>query len=131
MTKDAVIILRVEGETKKRIAGAARSVGKSVTNFLVEGIMQQVERIERNAQQPVRVIRGACPTFFVALCTTAQAGGGSSYVDAGYELARHIPELGSHDVDDEVWVQAVEDLVELLRQSDDDKVVAWLKRHLP
>lgn len=77
-----------------------------------------------------QVSSGACPTFFKCCILTAKAGGRSSYADAGYELMRHIDDLGPFDIDPSTWWKRVEALVRLLDEPD-ERVIDWFKMNLP
>src|SRR4051812_16133513 len=133
MVKETNIILRVGGETKARIAEAARRIGKNLTGFILEATMRQVERVERTERKPSG---GPCPTYFRAQCATAKAGGSSGYDRAAYELTRHLPELQPYSMDEDEWhrrLDAFEKLMDddMQRQGDQDSILSWFDTNLP
>jgi hypothetical protein len=76
---------------------------------------------------------GALPNFFRALCAEAASGGTRSYADAGYELMRHIVDVGPYDLGYDEWMAITDKLDDLLREegTPDEKVVAWFEANLP
>jgi hypothetical protein len=102
MTKSGIISLRVEGETKTRIANAAARKGVTMTTFIIQAAEREAVRVEKQTRKTGQ--HTGVPTFFRALCREATHGGTSNYGRAGYELTRHI---GSRqmpsDVDDDEW----------------------------
>jgi hypothetical protein len=130
MSRDETIILRVDAETKQRIADTAKGQGLSMSAFII----QAAEAAARKAK-PMRVTRsravsGECPTFFRALVATAQQGGASGYDAAGYELTRHLRDLIAYD--DFAEGQAkLDELTRLAQGRNWGLVFDWFRRELP
>ena len=133
MAKGSLLTLRVDAALKERLAAAASRNGKSITAFVLEATMIRVEAVERTPESKrARLLRGACPSFFRALCMTASAGGASDYSTAGHELTRHVQSLGPDDLDDDEWKGRVGDLRRLLRRRGKDSEIAeWFEHNLP
>lgn len=127
--KEATLILRVDSATKQRIQDAARQVGKSATSLVLEATLGHVEKIEQ--APPRKVSRGACPSFFRALCQTATAGGTGGYAAAGYELARHLGEQAPDEIEHEEWGRRLHALNKLIREADDDPLIEWFEENVP
>ena len=81
MTKDATLILRVNRETKLRIAEAARRRGKSMSSFIMDAAEAEARRVEARPPSD-QGDSGARPAFFRALCLTASQGGANGYFEA-------------------------------------------------
>ena len=87
--------LRVDEDLKRRIADAAKYVGKSITDFALEATMLSVQQVESSPARP-RTQKGPNPTYgafpacFKIRCQTARTGGANGYEEAGYMLAAKI-----------------------------------------
>jgi hypothetical protein len=76
--------------------------------------------------------RGACPSFFCALCLTASAGGRNGYENAGYGLAPIFADPTQYDFGtDEEYVEAARDLVLLVNEREDEGILCWLEEYFP
>jgi hypothetical protein len=133
MTKEANIVLRVDSETKQRIVDAARSAGKSITNFILEGTMRLVEKAEITTPKPSSRARGgACPSFFRSACATAKAGGESGYGVAAYQLTAALHTLAPLEVEDDEWHDRLSHLLTLVeRAGTDEQIIEWFDTNLP
>lgn len=136
MTKESLLTIRIDADQKLRITEAARKVGKSISTFVVEATMQSVETAETIQAIPERtaITGGAFPSFFQALCRTAQAGGEAGYASAGYELTRHLPSLMPYELDDEdAWLDRLRALESLLskRSGSDEPIIEWFATNVP
>jgi hypothetical protein len=134
VAKTGVIIFRVDPETKGRIEAAARRSGKSITSFILEA----AERAARKAEAmpaPTFVTkprgRGACPTYFLALCEQATLGGENGYYRAGHELMRHVKEAVSWEVDESERDAKLKELGRLMDAQSDEAILAWFDREVP
>lgn len=132
MVKESHIIVRVSEEDKKRIVAAARSVGKSITLFVLEVTMKAVDSIEERTKsdRPRIIGKGHCPTWFRASCWTASQGGSMSYRWVGKQMAGSLGAEEPYELE-EVWEERVEELRELLRSDDDERVIEWFHENLP
>ncbi len=133
MAKGSLLTLRVDVGFKERLAAAASREGKSITAFVLDATTTKIEAIERTPESKrTKVLRGACPSFFRALCMTASAGGASDYSTAGYELTRHLEGLGPDELDDGEWKERVAGLRRLLRRrGKSDDIAEWFEHNLP
>jgi hypothetical protein len=141
VAKSQVVIIRVDAETKGRIAQAARDRGLTITTFLVSAADRAARTLARSAEVGTdksrrttesgrRLAGGACPAFFRTICHEARRGGYRGYAAAGYELTRHLPELVAGDPPKEVRGKLAE-LAKLIRRGDAPEVLAWFQRELP
>ncbi len=130
VTKNATLILRVDSDAKERIVHAAQRAGRSVSDLVLEATMQTVQRIE-SAQPKQSATSGPCPTFFKALCATAQTGGQHGYWRAGYELARHVHRLVPHGVEPGEWDERVYAVSCLAVDGSYEDVARWFAENLP
>jgi hypothetical protein len=132
MAGGSLLTLRIDADLKKRIAAAAARRGKSITTFVLEAATSEVNVVE--SEPSARAIeRGPLPTFFVALCTTAAAGGrGGSYVEAAQELTRHLRDLCPYEIEGGEWNERVDVLVEAVTNGATDEVILdWFDQSLP
>lgn len=135
MAKTELIIVRADPETKLRIAAAARRLGRSVTTFMLEAALKAAGKVEAMPtsspalQKPKG--RGACPSYFMALCQEAKRGGANGYWTAGHELARHVAEHADAALDSDDWDGRLDGLQSLIDLQDDEGVLAWFDSELP
>lgn len=130
MAKGEVILVRVEEETKRRIAEAANRLGQSVTTFVTNAAEREAKRVE-SQERPVKGKHGGVPGFFRACCWEATRGGCSGYQNAAYQLARHLYHQSPHDIEEDEWAAEVEKLFPLLDREDVDAVWGWFHLHYP
>ena len=77
------------------------------------------------------VFTGA-PTFFVACCHTARAGGSMGYELPGYHLTAGLDSLIPYDIDDlEDWMDELDSLHQLIEDDNDCAVLEWFCLHFP
>jgi hypothetical protein len=135
MAKTETIIVRVDAAVKGRIEAAARRSGKSITTFILEAAEKAAEKVEAMPTKSAAMMKpkgkGACPTYFLALCMEARQGGESSYADAGHELMRHVASELNHDLELDETQERLDQLRELVQLRDDKSVLAWFARELP
>jgi len=133
-----MLVVRVDGETKRRIEDAAKAKAVSVTTFVTEAAVREAQRTK--PIDPRRHFQGV-PTFFRACCAEAAQGGTGGYASAGFHLASGVASL--HDDPDEV-MDELRDLVAAARRADaldiranrplnyaDRAVLAWFDREFP
>jgi hypothetical protein len=129
MTKSDVIVLRVEGETKRTLATAASRRGKSMSAFVIDAAVAEARRVEANPPRYESKFRGV-PTFFRGNCATAAQGGAGGYRLAGWHLAHHTGRLMEYETDEERDAKA-EELEQALARDDSAAVLAWYEREFP
>jgi hypothetical protein len=75
---------------------------------------------------------GACPTFFIAACMTATAGGSGGYESASFELTRHLLAQCPYDMEDDEWETRCRELEDQVHNwATDDEVITWFQKNLP
>jgi hypothetical protein len=131
MTKEAIIMLRVEPETKERLERAARMNHETLTTFLVRAGIKEAERVERRGPVAPSARFHGVPTFFRACCQTAAQGGQATYEEPGYHLAIHTRELCEPQGDEEVAGRKLDELWDAVRHDDDTAIIAWYRREFP
>ena len=137
MAKTAMIVIRVDLETKRRFEEAAEGMGLTLTSFLIRTAEAAAEVAERKrakarvAPRPApRKTSGACPAFFKMTCAEARRGGGHGYDWAGRQLLGCAASLIAADTSEELK-KKFEELKGLIRACDDHGVLAWFDRELP
>jgi hypothetical protein len=130
VTKEAVIVLRVEAETKRRFEQAAQCEGVSMTRFLTTAGEQYARRVER---KPVKGgVHGGLPSYLRMKCFEAGQGGASGYEAVGHTLASALGAEQPWDTASfEDWAEEVQALLELLDSGRDVEALAWFHRHFP
>jgi hypothetical protein len=133
--RDSLLTIRIGAEEKRRIAEASRRVGKSITSFVLEAVMSSVETSEASVEAEGGthcVADGPCPTFFRALCLTAQAGGEAGYAHAGFALTGALPAEDPYELSSEEWDARLDALEALLKVRDSDPAIEdWFEMNLP
>jgi hypothetical protein len=124
-----MLTIRIESGVRERIEQAARALGKSVSAFVLEAAVKAAERVQSRDESPKPTRLNSVPPFFRALCETASAGGGHSYVLAGEELAHHVDcgVIAEEHVGN--WKQVKGDLLEAARKYDRQAVLRWFDEH--
>jgi hypothetical protein len=137
------IILRVDRETKAWIEAAANDRGQNITTFLLEAAAKAAGReIPMSVASLKPKGKGPCPTWFLARCYEARHGGTDGYFWAGYQLAKALPGVWPHELEEDQWYAEVEKLIELLPPPsrrmdvpqlprDPDAAWHWFEEHLP
>ncbi len=137
MTKESLMTLRVDEDLKRRIADAARYVGKSITDFALEATMLSVQQVESSPARPrtrkgPKPTYGAFPAYFKIRCQTARTGGANGYEDAGYMLAHGLDSEDPYELTSQQWRDELAKLRDLINAEDTNKqILAWFQRHLP
>ena len=133
MSKDEVIIFRVDLALKRRVEDAARRQGKSVTSFLTEAADKAARKVEAMSETMSVKPRGegACPSYFVSLCHEATSGGKSGYQRAGHELTRHIADEMDWELADEERNARMSELRNLISERDDAGILSGSSRKCP
>jgi hypothetical protein len=144
MAKNRYLMIRVAPALKQRIETAARRQGLTTSSFVLKAAEQAAEEVEKMPAIEKPKGKGACPTFFLALCTEAQRGGTGGYAAAGHELARHLVSLCPFELDEGQWSNELDRLGELVfpphpdnprrwaeHLRDDEKVWGWFQQNLP
>jgi len=135
MSKEANITLRLDSDTRQRIAEAARRTGGTLVSFILEAAMHQVNKVE--AALPKQNSVPSCPTFFRALCETVQSGGNMmGYNRAARELTKHLMDLQPHDLDEVEWSRRLRQFNHLMEGdlragAGPDQILAWFDANLP
>lgn len=118
-----LLTFRLDAETKKQLERAARSVGKSVTAFLLEAIKVAIAGSARKGVKVVCSLNGV-PEFFRNRIEAAGQGGAWGYAAAGRELRAHL--MKSLPTARRCRLRAL-----TLPGTDWVDVAAWLRREVP
>lgn len=131
MSKNAVIVIRVERRVKEMIKEGAQREKKSITDFIISSTIGEGIASPRNLSS-MPSFRGV-PSWFAGLCAEARQGGASNYSSVGYEFGRHMAQMlegSSKEVGNKV-----EELSELLNvkltERDPKEVIKWLRKEFP
>ena len=139
MTKEDVLILRIEDSDKVKLRQAAVFRGESLTTFVLRACLREAEKIlkkhgkneEERMRQMTKGFSGAVPSFFKALCLEAKRGGTSTYAVAGQELARHAGSLLLEEMEEDEAGELLEDLNDSAADENREAILAWFDAHLP
>jgi hypothetical protein len=85
---------------------------------------------------PLAVDGGPCPTYFRACCSEAargrtKEGAVLGYDHPGYHLTIHLESECPYEVDEFDWQNAISELVDLIYDGADVKIVEWYMHWLP
>jgi hypothetical protein len=119
MPKDSTLTLRIDAQSKQRIAAAARRKGRNLTGFVLETVLNSVRRSEGEANRKTIMT----PAHFGKLCRAAWSGGEGDYFHVGHELMTEI----------ERWKYPGSPTLErslLSNDSTDEDVFNWFAFHL-
>jgi uncharacterized protein (DUF1778 family) len=122
--KSTTVTLRMTPETKVQIQVAARHVGKTASDFMVDSVRKEIAKVLQTQPDKLDIWRR-----FKSMLDIAKDGGTNGYNIVGLELARLIPFIKSNP--GEEWLQKIDMLWSLVYGGDDDAVVFWFKRYLP
>lgn len=91
MAKNKLITLRVAEQTKARLEQAANAEGKTVSTFILEKVLAQMDEkeIDHGNESLVTDIN----EFFETLFETAQQGGPKGYWKVGSEIAQQLESI--------------------------------------
>ena len=132
--KEEILILRMTPEDKKKITGAAKRQGESITFFVTEAALKEAKKVLLRKEREMTVTRpahGGIPTFFRALCLTASQGGTHSYKDAGYSFAMATESEIPFDADFDDWNKMLEKVRGYIKNGDRESIWQWYRGVYP
>jgi len=142
MPRGEVIIIHVDGETRRIIKSAAQKRRRTVSGFVAEAALKEAVEVERataEAGDESQADAEYVPAYFRACCEIARAGGTNGYKFAGYHLASELDRIMSPGVSKEEWIRRLEELQRLiwppdlrsLDKRDYEQIAEWFGVQFP